>query len=205
MDIQKQVSLSQIANIEKFSKHFSRLEDDYLFAHLTSDNHISRLTDGPIRIAGLSIVLCLSGHVELDVNLDTHILTANTLMAVGSDSLINVRNVDWQQLDAYIFVISPEFIYDINLDINLLNRVRVTPPHTPVMTLEAGEMDLLRKYFDLIHHNTKENPETLYVRSIARCLISAAVYQVMQFVRKHIDTIENIDRPLSRRSNYVSD
>lgn len=195
MDIQKQVSLSQVANIEKFSTQFSRLEDDYIFAHLTSDNHISRLTDGPIRINGLSIVLCHSGHIEMDVNLDTHILTTNTLLAVGSDSLINVRKIEWDKLDAYIFVISPEFIRDINLDINLLNRVRVTPPHNPVMTLETAEMDLLSKYFDLIHNNTKENPETLYVRSIARCLISAAVYQVMQFVRKHYDTIENIDRP----------
>jgi len=205
MDIQKEVSLSQVANLEKFSTHFSRLEDDYIFSHLTSESHFTRLTDGPLRINGLSIILCLSGNVELDVNLDTHRLTANTLMAVGSDSLINVRTIDWKNLDAYIFVISPEFIRDINLDINLLNRVRVTPPHNPVMTLEASEMELLRKYFDLVHYNTTENPETLYVRSIARCLISAAVYQVMQFVRKHIDTIENVDRPLSRRSNYVSD
>lgn len=205
MDTQKEVSLSQIANIEKFSTAFSRLEDDYIFAHLTSENHFPRLTDGPLRINGLQIILCLSGHVELDVNLDTHILTSNMLMAIGPDSLINIKKIEWDCLDAYVFVISPEFIRDINLDINLLNRVRVTPPHNPVMTLETAEMKLLRKYFDLIHYNTMENPETLYVRSIARCLISAAVYQVMQFVRKHFDSIENVNRPLSRRSNYVSD
>ena len=201
---QQDVNLTQVANLEKYATQYSRLEDAYIFSHLTSESQFDILTRNPMRVNGLSILLCMSGSIELTVNLDDICVTEGSLMAVGSDSLIHVRHIDWSTLDAYIFVISPEFIRDINLDVNLLNRIRVSPPRTPLMELDIQEMGLLKLYFDLIHYNTKANSETLYVRSISRCLIAAAVYQVMQFVVRHIDSTE-LDRTASRRSNYVSD
>lgn len=201
---QQSVNLSQVANLEKYAAQYSRLEDDYVFSHLTSESRIPGMTGAPLRVKGLSIFLCLEGHIEINVNLDSYNIGAGTLMTVGPDSIIHVKDIDWDTLDAYLFVISPEFMRDINLDVNLLNRIRVSPPRTPLMTLDKPEMNLLRLYFDLIHYNTTANSETLYVRSISRCLIAASVYQVMQFIVRHMDSME-LERNISRRSNYVSD
>lgn len=88
-------------------------------------------------------------------------------------------------LDAYVFVISPDFVRDINLDLNVVNSVRFKPEHNPIMMLTMEEMNLMCRYFDLIHFNTVDNPDDMYVRSITRCLLAAAIYQMLQFANGH--------------------
>ena len=97
-----------------------------------------------------------------------------------------------------------DFLKDINLDINALNATRFpqTQKHTTILSDE--ETTLLRKYLDLIHLNTTNNTESVYIKNISRCLMASLLYQMMQFAstRTSNDTPE---QPQSRRMNYVRD
>lgn len=200
----REISLSNILGIEKFSSQFSSYGTDYVFAHITSTNKSSVFTEGPMRMSGLSTILCRSGSIDLDINLTHYKMESGSLLMIGPDSIVDVRKLDWDQLDAYLFVISLDFVRDINLDLNVMNSVRFKPSHNPIMTLSSEEMALMCRYYDLVHFNTIDNTDGMYVRSITRCLLAAIAYQMMQFMRARSQELEEVE-PGTRRSNYVRD
>lgn len=157
-----------------------------------------------MRIKGISILLCLKGSIDIDVNLTRHTVEENDLFVINPDSVVSIKHVDTEGLDAYLFMISPEFIRDINLDLNVLHSHDFRRHTSPVMKLEKSDMVLMRHYFDLLHFNTVANPDEIYVRSISRCLIASALYQMFQFAHKY-----NASHPgnpnATRQSSYVRD
>ncbi len=157
-----------------------------------------------MRVNGLSMVLCFSAEINLDIDLQPYSVGSDSVIIINTDRLLQVKHVDWDTLDAYILVISPEFIRDINIDVNILNTMRAPHSPAPIIKLDSTEMALMKSYFDVIHFNTVANPDDLYVRSISRCLIAAVVYQLLQFVRKHAP-VSRADKPRTRRNNYVRD
>lgn len=197
--------MNDVAQIAKYSSEFSSFGSDYLFSRITESAPFTRLEEGPVRVNGLTIILILSGRIEIDVNLSTYALGPNSVLVAGSDCLLHIREADWKDMDACLFVISPDFIRDINLDINLMNSVRFSPSESPMLMLDDEEMTLMRRYFDLIHFNTLHNTDAIYVKGISRSLIAAAVYQLMQFKVKRADLEPKADRKHSRRSNYVKE
>lgn len=188
---------------EKYSSEFSRLGSDYVFSRFTKARPFSDMTTAPTRLNGVMIAVILGGKVTLDVNLTSHVLTPNTVAVFGPDCLIHVHDIDRESLDSYVFIVSTEFLRDINLDINMLNTGRFSPTPASVLELTQDETDLMVKYFELIHSNTRDNEDEKYVRSISRNLVAAAIYQLILFARRHIPPTHEGSR--SRRSNYVKD
>lgn len=189
--------------IQKYSTQFSNFGNDYVFSRVSKTEHVNDFTSHSMRLGGMTMVLCMDGRFEMDVNLETYVLEANDLIITGPDSVLSVKNVDWDNLDAYVFVISPDFIRDINFELNLVASMSLTSSLPPLIRLNTEEVKLMIRYFELIHYNTVENSDARYVRSISRSLIAAAVYQLMQFFSLRM---ERTDTPtLSRRAGYVKD
>lgn len=203
--MEKTVFLSDLDVLAGYSSEFSSFGNDYLYAHLTRSGLKERIGESPVRVNGLTILLTVGGEMEVDVNLSRCVVKENTLLTAGPDSLIYLRAVGEGEPDGYLLVISPDFMRDINLDVNLLYSVKFTPDPVPTMVLTDEEVRLIKSYFDLIHFNTLNNADALYVRGISRNLIAAAVYQLMQFVKNHQGERVKNDRQRSRRSNYVKD
>ncbi|MCM1292524.1 MAG: helix-turn-helix domain-containing protein [Bacteroides sp.] len=190
--------------IKKYSSQFSSLGSDYVFSRLTKTDRFNEFNPHTMRIDDITIVLCLSGSIDINVNLSSVHLEPNMLMIIGSGSIFNVDSVDWDKLDAYVFVTSPDFIRDINFDVNVMTAVNVAPNRQPLFSLTDEEVRLMSRYLDLIHYNTVDNTDARYVRSISRSLVAAAVYQLMQFAatrQVHSDSAA----PLSRKANYVKE
>ncbi len=203
--MEKEITLSHITTIKPYSAEYSNFGTDYVFSRITSSHPFPpEYIDGPMRLNGLTFILSLKGNIIIDVNLTTHELHPCDLIAISPESIIHIREVDWEELDAYLFVISQEFLRDTNFDINVVSSIKYSPSLGTVMKLRNEEVELLTRYLDLIHYNTKINSEALYVRGISRCLIAALFYQAMQFLRSHQD-VESQTHPVSRRSNYVKD
>lgn len=204
-EMEKEISLSQITNLRLYSSQYSNFGHDYVFSRITSSQPFPHeYINGPLRLNGFSFILCRRGEIKIDVNLVSHVIKPCNLLAIGRNSILNIREVDWDSLDAYLFVISPEFLRDTNFDINVVSSIKLNTNQTSVMQLQPEEVELISRYLDLVHFNTKENTDALYVRGISRCLIAALFYQILQFVRKHYNIQEN-PAPVSRRSNYVRD
>ncbi|MDE7026194.1 MAG: AraC family transcriptional regulator [Paramuribaculum sp.] len=200
----REISVSQVSGIQEISSQYSSYGSDYVFAHITTASKSPVFTEGPMKVTGLSVILCRSGHIDLDINLTHYKMESGAMLMIGPESIVDVRKLEWDMLDAYVFVISPDFVRDINLDLNVVNSVRFKPEHNPIMMLTMEEMNLMCRYFDLIHFNTVDNPDDMYVRSITRCLLAAAIYQMLQFTRERTRDLDEMEQG-SRRGNYVRD
>lgn len=189
--------------MKKYSAQFSCFGKDYVFSRVTKTERFSEFPTLPMRVGTLTIIMCLKGSIELNVNLDHYTLLPDSLMIFGSDCVFNVVEVDWDNIDAYVITVAPDFLRDINFEINVLTAMNLSPNRHPVLDLSPEEVKLMSRYFDLIHYNTVENTDARYVRSIARALIAAAVYQLIQFVSKH--TARRTEPAISRRAKYIKD
>lgn len=188
-------------NIRKYATEFSSFGSDYVFSRIDESIQLADFASQALRLGGLTMVMCVKGDADISINLEKYHLEDNTLIIVGPDSVLSVDKVDYTRVDAYVFVMSQDFIRDVNFDTNMLASMNITRDQ-PLLKLSADEVSLLGRYFDLIHYNTVENSEAQYVRSIARSLIAAIVYQLMQFVSKRALN-EAASPALSRRANYV--
>lgn len=189
--------------MKKYSSQFSSFGTDYVFSRVTKTDQIAEFNTHTMRLGGVAIVLCLNGHINLDVNLHTYSLGPNTLMVINPDSVLNVTNVEWKEIDCYVFIISPEFIRDINFEINMMTAMSLAPNSNPTLQLSDEEVRLMSRYLDLIHFNTVDNTNSRFARSISRSLVAASVYQLMQFVSNHTPSREAPS--LSRRANYLKE
>lgn len=189
--------------IVKYSKQFSSFASDYIFSRVSKTERFSDLTSHTMRMQGVTMVMCLNGSIDIDVNLESYHIGTNTLITISADSVFNIRHVDWDNLDAYVFIISPEFMRDINFDLSLMATISITSNQPPMMTLDNEEVALMSRYFDLIHYNTVDNTDAHYVRSIARSLIAASIYQLMQFASKRAE--RRTTPAMSRRVNYIKE
>ncbi len=189
--------------LEQYSAEFSRLGSEYFFSRFSNVRPLTEMSAAPTRMSGVMIAIVTSGSVTIEVNLSTYHLTANSLAVLGPDCLIQVTDGDWDNLDSYVFIVSPDFLRDINLDVNMLNTTKFNPTPASVLQLTQEETALMMRYFDLIHSNTRHNSNEKCVRSISRCLVSASIYQLIQFTSRH--KVATAEEPRSRRSNYVKD
>ena len=203
----KTFSLSQLISIERFTTEYSMLGDDYVFTHITEANRMPVRSDGPVRFDGMSWLLCFRGSMDIEVNLVPARLHANSIAVTRAGSFVELKDIDWDNLDCYMLFVSRDFIRDINFDLNILSAL---PPVTnqgmydkPVIDITPAEAKLLRGYYEILNHNTR-NTDTLYGKSIARCIIAALTYQLIQIVSRNLPS-DKEDRPKSRRSGYVSD
>jgi AraC family transcriptional activator of pobA len=204
------VTTSDIAQLQKLVAEFSSHGDDYVFTHLTSTDRLINQPVPPIRISGMAWILVIKGSFQINLNLDPVAVEAGSVVILMPDTIISEREVT-PDIDAYLLMLSPEFMRTINIDPNVMMTLPTATIHEykPVLPLSGKEQELMKSYFELIHHNTLSNPDGMYVKSIARNLMSAMIYQMVQFVVKHIKVLGlepiGADRPRSRRSTYVKD
>ena len=200
-----QVDLRRLITLEKYASEFSRLGDDYVFAHARPGEHLDQLEHGPVRVQGMTILLVAEGSLEVEVNMVRYTVLPGMLLIVGHESIFHVLNASLADLDIYMFVISTDFMKDINIDVSVLQTIKLTPNAVPLLHLTEGEEQIVKSSLEMIHTNTTTNTEPVYVRSISRCLMAAVVYQMMQFGRNHLPAAEPATPGMARRNNYVRD
>lgn len=199
-------SLSQIATI---AEDYSRLDDDYIFARVTPKNLHSDLFTQSMRFDGITIVLCTGGRVDIEFNMHPHTMTAGTIMVATSSTVFNVNAVDTDNLDAYVLILSSSFMRNVAIDLNALAaspRIFSAEGNSPLIKLTDSETMLMVRYFNLFHLNTLSNTTKIYVTAIARSLMAAIMYQMMQVAATRVSDDDSAQqRPYSRKMNYVHD
>lgn len=187
---------------------FSRLGDDYGFARITSAAALTDFMSRSFRISGFTIILCKSGVMEIEINASPYTVSGGMLIVVSPGSILTVKDVDGSNLDMCVLLVSTAFLNDLTFDLNVINSVGFNPERKPVLTLTDHEVALMQGYFNLIHTNTLTNPDAMFVRGISGNLLSAAMYQMVQFYYSRPSEREPEtagQRPLSRRNNYVKE
>lgn len=206
--MEQSLRIAQLRGIKRFSFDFSNFGEDYIFSHFAPGDNLLEQWEAPIRFDGLLIMLCIEGRLEVEINLESKVLEENSLLCLGPDRIISSKQNDLSKFEAYFLFLSPHFLRNINIDVNVLNSSSrfsnlKTERQNPIFDLSGKEASLLKKYMELLHYNTIENPDEQYVKSISRNIIASVIYQVFQFADKRSPKDEMQDRPQSRRSNYV--
>lgn len=202
--MEQSVSLAHMSGIKSISSEFSQFGDDYIFARVRSDSRRSAFSPtSPLRINGVMWVLCMSGNIDMEINLTPRRLTANSMMMVGPDNIISVNSVGDDDIDCYFLFISADFLRDTNIDLNVLNSIPdIAAEQRPVVSITPAQADMLRRLMEMVHLNTVNNPDEIYVRSISRNLIASVCYQMIQIGATNARG-EEVERPRSRRATYV--
>ncbi len=207
------VNIKQLTSLAPISTEFSTMSDDYVFTHITSepDGVPSEVWHekhtGPMRIDGMMWLLCFEGRMELEINLTPYTLGNNSLLVTSPNSIIDVREVMHGPSDYYALFVSTAFMRDINFDLNVIGTLHQRgKPVEPVIKLSEDDVIAVRRYFDLLHHNNKSNStgQNTYAKPIARCLIAALVYQMIDMLVTGLKDAPLNEAPQnSRRLTYV--
>lgn len=199
------LQISQLSGIQHFSSEFSRYNDDYFFSHFKPGDKEMTFFANPMRFNGMFIMLCIKGTVTLEINLERVVVTPNTILGIGPDKIIKAIDGDREHLDAYFLFVTPDFLKNVNIDLNAINLGAIPDQqgHKPMLQLSDEEAELLYRYMELLHYNTINNTTDVYIKSISRNIIAAIIYQMLQFMVKR--NPEEAERPRSRRLNYVHD
>lgn len=199
------LDLSQVSGINEYAVDYSKFGEDYIFSHITSDALIRQSEiRSLIRFNALTMMLCLDGRLQLEIDGAPYDVKKDMIVLLGPET--TARLIDKaDDLDAYILFFSPQFLREINIDINAIdNRFIATRPR-PVIELTADESQLLQGLMDVMHRNASigDNKVTeAYSKNISRNIMAAIVYHLMRIGSKWI----NEELPRERRNvrnNYV--
>ena len=217
--MEKTLNLQQLGGLRQFVSEFSNLSDDYILIRITEENcnnadksgqsapsPTSNKPEGPIRIEGMAWLLCFSGSLDLEMNLVPYRLSANTLSIIDPGSIIEIKGIEWKDLNCYMLFVSSSFLRDVNFDINLIGSIptmgdRHTPK--PCISLTNSETEQLKELFQLLRRNTDKTNQGMFTKSIARNLIAALTYQIIQFYLSRAESHSDPVPIRSRRSGYV--
>lgn len=207
--MEQSLRIAQLSGIKRFSFDYSKFGEDYMFSHFIPGEQTLEYFLSPVRFDGMLFVLCLKGKLECEINLEKLELTQDSLLILSPDKIISSQQTNFSDFEAYFLFMSPKFLRDINIDVNIVNNAgrfaSLKNSRRPIMPLDKSESELLQKYMELLHCNTAENVDEVYIKSISRNIIASAIYQIFQFAAKRAPQDEIEERPLSRRANYVQE
>ncbi len=207
--MEQSLRIAQLSGIKRFSFDYSKFGDDYMFSHFIPGESALDYFSSPVRFDGILFVLCLKGKLEVEINLQQIELCSNSLLCLGPDKIISSKQTDYNDFEAYFLFMSPQFLRDINIDMNVMNNIgrmaSLKSSRQPVLSLSDEESQLLQKYMELLHYNTIKNSDELYIKNISRNIIASVIYQIFQFGEKYMPHERVEERPLSRRANYVQE
>ena len=213
----KVLNLKNLASIELFSSKFARLGDNYILSHIDTDKRRNEMNDAedeilpglnsPLRLNGMLLILVNKGCIRLQVNTESYQTKSGGIIAVRPGTLVTFTHIAAATAFTILFI-SSTFMNSINIDLNSIEvRPYFSQPRT-VMQLERSEVDVVRKYFDLLDANAAKSTGSLFATRIARTLIGAIVYELIRFslVRNSV-TDEKQERHKAdlqgRAHNYV--
>ncbi len=205
--MEQSLHIAQLSGIKHFSFDYSKFGDNYMFSHFVPGDRAMNYFTSPIRFDGLIFVLVLKGRLDVEINLETVVIESNSMLCMGPDRIISSKQTDFSDFEAYFLFMSPQFLREINIDMNIVNSVgqyaAIKEDRNPVLSLTVEESKLLQKYLELLHDNTTQNVDELYIKSISRNIIASILYQIMQFVSTRTPLPKEEERPRTRRTNYV--
>ena len=202
---EKALKFEDIAGIEKYTTRFSRLADDYIYWHLESGDLPIKALDYPLRINGLTVILCVKGQLDIELNLRPYTIKPGNLAVVNPETLIKCSPIDYRNIDAYALFVSTTFLSDVNIDLNAVNVRSLVENRTPLYELSDVELTMFERYLELFDLNAVADTDTIFSRSIARSLISAVIYQMFQLSFNRINAKRADNDNLGRRTTYVRD
>ncbi len=199
------LSFDDIAKAVNYSKDFSRMGDKYVCCRISTGGEPIPALSAPIRMRGMILILCRKGTLDVEINLKDYHCVPNTLVVIPPECLTKFYNLDYDNLDVSVVFIEAEFLSDVNIDLNAINVRSLIEQRSPLVVLSENELAVFNKHLELLELHADTDTGTIFSRNIARSLIAATCYRLLQFNFDRINNIEIPEEPRSRRLTYVHD
>lgn len=209
------LQFKDLEQVKTIATLFEQYDSDYIYCRI--DNPAVSNIDHfhTFKFPGLGIFLLYEGGVECEINFHLFKLQAPSVFVLGPNELLNLKEsflqreeFDRLNLSIDCLLLSPNFLQDLNLDLNSINLPEVLNAPLSVVdrTLDEKELELISSYFSLLSHNAMENSEVAMTKNIARSLTQALFYQLLQiYLHKKATATNKIDVPQARKSYYVQE
>lgn len=202
------LNLNNISALSKVADTYSRFGRDYIFSHLKIDGDGRSARPDIIRFDGLSFILCLRGEFDIEVNSTHYTVTPGSLVVLGPNRVLSPSLSMAGEVEIYTLFLSPEFMSDINFDLNVVGG-RQLMSDVPIVALTPEQTEHMCRYFDLLHLNTRnngdaDNEENVCSRNIARNLIAAILYQLI-YISETYRRDTDISPVKNRKLNYAKE
>lgn len=130
----------------------AELEDDLFLAKMRIPE-ATEVTENPIRVDAYLVFLCYDGCIEIEVNRTVHVLEACSMMVYTPHNVLRVRKVvpaPGRNVHYGVAAISSNLMANSRIDFSRIYQESLRFMENPAIRLSADEMDVCRKYFELI-------------------------------------------------------
>lgn len=196
--------IGEISRLRQYTDDFSCLGKDYLLTRIKSEMLPPSFVNNVFRFKGLTFLLAIKGMSGISINLNHYDVDPNSIIIIGPETIVSREGHDGD-FDCSALFISTEFMRDVNFDLNVINYHSLKETSSPVHHLTDEELKLIGNYLQLLHQTAaSSDTESIYVKSIARNLVAAMVYQVLEIItRKKLPGEKASAGSHSRKSHYV--
>ena len=207
--MEKNLEFKNLMRLQEGSSDYSQIEDCYLFSHITpgSGKLAALLDTEPLKLDGALLVLVFGGTpVGFEINLERYQVGAGTFMYAFPNAVCKLDGPVPDDVDMYVLFFDLKFLQSINVNLSSIEIPPMLQKPKPVLDLNEDEMDMLRRFFELLKANTVDRTNIQLNKSIASSLTSAMFYQLVQFFHKRLpgQIVENPrGKEKGRRHDYV--
>lgn len=168
---------------------------------LMISDHIAQeyLFEEPCRIDALTIIVCIRGRLDYEVNLEHYSVDEPSILVNMPENIIQFRGSE--NLEAYVILVSTELINSMHYDIlqranNFLSVKRYFQASVPLQHLST-----LIPFYELIRFSLSDSaPET---DEIVKSLLQAFMLSVLSIMRRHQMVEHETDRTVARGTRQL--
>ena len=177
------ISFAQLTSvISNYSTEYSLLDNDMMFAHITP-NGLPVIHEA-VRIDGPMIVVGIKGELHLEIDLKECVVTPGSLICLGLDNIVRILKDSSHDFDAYAVIVSPSFMSDINIDLNVVNipsiaKAKRTSQFT-FINLHHDDHPMIYRLIIPKHAYNSLKPITIIPRSLILTLHDTHIYPPLQ-------------------------
>lgn len=151
----------------------NNFEDMSLFSH-------------PVRLKATTVLICLKGTIDCNINLHNFIITENHMLINLPDDIIHINKTE--DFMGYAIIISEEYLQHIHLDFRFRAQSYLSIRDNGPIPIPYEELTCLKPYYTLLKKNMEEdNAEIINGLAIA---LSYTIKNLLQKYR-HVPSYES--------------
>ena len=169
------ISLAQFRQLFPSSSCIG-IRDDFCVMDLRYDDRLDILNH-PCRFDGYLVFFCISGRLEMTINLKEFEVAENSLFINIPGNIIQITGIESSQKDQIRFLVmamTGEFMSDLKMDIGKLIEKGRLLLDNPSFVLSQKEKDIAEEYLHLAESILGSN--LMYKRECIRSMLSSVFY-----------------------------
>lgn len=169
------ISLAQFRQLFPSSSCIG-IRDDFCVMDLRYDDRLD-IINHPCRFDGYLVFFCISGRLEMTINLKEFEVAENSLFINIPGNIIQITGIESSQKDQIRFLVmamTGEFMSDLKMDIGKLIEKGRLLLDNPSFVLSQKEKDIAEEYLHLAESILGSN--LMYKRECIRSMLSSVFY-----------------------------